>query len=308
MIDISAKFPTLRRASARAELAVQATTFARIASNDLPKQDPLIVARWAGIQAAKRTSELIPACHQVPLDWVEVHCTCVPDEHVIIVRATAVADYKTGVEMEALVAATIAALTLYDMLKPVDQSMYIRTVRLEEKHGGLHPSPSPTRRPAACVIVISDSVLAGSRADRTGPAARAALEAQGFSCGPPVVVGNNPPAIAGAVRSACDLGADLVITCGGTGLGPRDLTASALRSVLERETPGIAEWLRAYSRHRTPRAVLSNGIAGLRAGTLIIALPGSPRAVTECLTALAPVLPHALDMVRGEGHGEHNHD
>lgn len=307
MINISDKFPTVRSATATATLAVQAATLARITANDLPKRDPLVVARWAGIQAAKRTSELIPACHQVPLDWVDVRCTCNANDACIAIRATAIADHKTGVEMEAMVAASVAALTLYDMLKAVDDTLCIREVRLEEKHGGLKQHGTPHHAGAATVIVISDSAAAGNRDDRSGQAACAALKSLGFSCGPPCIVSDDPHAIAGAVSAACDTGADLIITTGGTGLGPRDNTPRALRSVIEREAPGIAEWLRAYSRHRNPRAVLSNGVAGLRGKTLIVALPGSPRAVTECLTALAPVLHHALEMVRGGGHAEAGH-
>mgnify|MGYP000187057056 CR=1 FL=1 len=307
MIDISAKFPTLRSATASARLELQAATLARIAANDLPKADPLVVARWAGIQAAKRTSDLIPACHHVALEWIDVACTCCPEESCIAIRATAVADHKTGVEMEAMVAASVAALTLYDMLKPLDDKMYIREVRLEEKHGGLKRSHRPSHAGAATVIVISDSAAAGRREDRSGPAACAALKALGFACGPPCIVSDDPDAIAGAVSAACNTGADLVITSGGTGLGPRDNTPRALRTVFEREAPGIAEWLRAYSRHRTPHAVLSNGVAGVRGTTLIIAVPGSPRAVEECLTALAPVIHHALDMLHGGGHPEADH-
>lgn len=307
MIDVSAKFPTLRRATAHAQLAVQPTTITRVLANDLPKKDPLIVARWAGIQAAKRTSELIPACHLVPLDWIDVDCACLPAEHTIQVRATAVATYQTGVEMEALVAATIAALTLYDMLKSVDDHMSIREVRLVEKSGGLRAAKEKISGSAA-VITVSDSVAAGTREDRSGPLARTALEELGFTCAPVVVVPDALDAIAVAVRAACDIGTDLVITCGGTGLGPRDVTPAALRTVFDREAPGLAEWIRAYGRQRTPFAVVSNAVAGLRGRTLIIALPGSPRAVSEAFAALAPVLPHALAMIRGGGHAPAAHD
>jgi cyclic pyranopterin monophosphate synthase len=132
MVDVSGKSPTLREAEAHAFVAMSRSVLKALPQN--PKGNPLEVARIAGIQAAKRTSELIPMCHPVPLSKVDVTCTLKRDgvEIRTVARTTAV----TGVEMEALVAASVAALTVYDMCKALDKGMVIREIRLERKSGG----------------------------------------------------------------------------------------------------------------------------------------------------------------------------
>lgn len=135
MVDVSAKKVTRRRAVATAEVQMKATTLARIASGKLPKGDVFSVARLAGIAAAKQTGLLIPLCHPLPLDHVDVQIEACPPDRVRI-RAEAVVRARTGVEMEALTAAAVAALTIYDMCKAVDRGMVIGPVCLEEKSGG----------------------------------------------------------------------------------------------------------------------------------------------------------------------------
>jgi cyclic pyranopterin monophosphate synthase len=132
MVDVSAKAPSRRKAEASAFVALSAQVLAALPEN--PKGDPLEVARIAGIQAAKRTSELIPMCHPVPLTHIDVHLTVC--ENGIAIRSTAATTAVTGVEMEALTAASIAALTVYDMCKALDKGIEIRAVRLERKSGG----------------------------------------------------------------------------------------------------------------------------------------------------------------------------
>ncbi len=142
MVDVSYKSPTLREAEAYAFVTMSRAVLRALPLN--PKGDPLEVARIAGIQAAKRTAELIPMCHPLPLSKVDVSCTVRPKGVEIrsLVRTTAV----TGVEMEALVAASVAALTVYDMCKALDKGIEIREVRLERKSGG--KSGDYARRPA----------------------------------------------------------------------------------------------------------------------------------------------------------------
>jgi cyclic pyranopterin monophosphate synthase len=132
MVDVSAKAATRREAEASAFVSLSAEALAALPNN--PKGNPLEVARIAGIQAAKRTSELIPLCHPLPLSFIDVQVTVSPDG--ITIRATAATTAQTGVEMEALTAASVAALTLYDMCKAVDKSIVIRSVQLERKTGG----------------------------------------------------------------------------------------------------------------------------------------------------------------------------
>ena len=135
MVDISAKVETLRKAVASAFVRMKPETLALIQSGGIAKGDVFATARIAGIMAAKRTPELIPLCHPIPLTFVSVELAAVPPDGVRI-TATVEAMYKTGVEMEALTAASIAALTVYDMCKAIDRSMQIEQVRLEHKCGG----------------------------------------------------------------------------------------------------------------------------------------------------------------------------
>jgi cyclic pyranopterin phosphate synthase len=145
MIDVGGKAVSLRTARASARLVARPETLARIRAGSLEKGDALAAARLAGIMAAKRTSEFVPLCHPLPLDAVEVAIDCTPADHVAI-QATVRATARTGVEMEALVAATAAALTIYDMAKAIDPGMELAGVRLEEKTGGVR---GDYRRPRA---------------------------------------------------------------------------------------------------------------------------------------------------------------
>ncbi len=137
MIDVGGKPVTLRTARASGRLLARPETVARIRTGSLAKGDAVAAARLAGIMAAKRTSEIVPLCHPLPLDSVEVAIDCSADDRVAI-EATVRATARTGVEMEALVAVTAAALTLYDMAKSIDPDLTVTDVRLEEKTGGVH--------------------------------------------------------------------------------------------------------------------------------------------------------------------------
>jgi len=301
MRDVSAKPHSLRTASAEATLTCAEETLARLRSGNVPKADPIGVARVAGIQAAKNTSLLIPYCHQVPLDHVALEIS--PEERSLRVRASVRAVWKTGVEMEALTAASAAALTLYDMLKIIDDTMEIRDVRLTAKKGGKSDFRAPSRQATAAVIVLSDSVAKGTRKDTSGETIRARLDALGVRVSEFLVLPDEREKLSGELRRLADSGAlDLVVTTGGTGVGPRDTAPEATQEVIERTLPGVAEALRAHGQERNRFAMLSRGVAGVRNRTLIVNLPGSAAAVSESLDVLLPWILHALDVIRGGGH------
>lgn len=301
MIDISEKPATLREAVAQSMLRVSPNTILLIKKGETPKGDPLQVAKIAAVQGAKNTSNLIPYCHPLPLTLVEI------DFHIeresILSTVLVKAIHSTGVEMEALTGAAVASLTLYDMLKGIDKEMEIEWVRLKEKKGGGSQYPRDfIKQATAAIVVISDSTAQGERPDTSGTAIKEFLEERGAEVTDFVVVPDEEDSIVNAIQDLVSKGPDLVVTTGGTGIGPRDVTPEAVRSLLEREIPGISEAIRGYGQLRTPYACLSRTLAGTVGTTMILSLPGSPKAVIESLTAVFPALVHSLEMIRGEGH------
>ncbi len=304
MLDVSHKTRTRRTARAQAILRADPGTVDRIRRREVPKGDPLEVAKVAAVQAAKETPRIIPYCHPLPVDFVGVEFEL--GEATVTVTTTVTATYKTGVEMEALTAASVAALTLYDMLKMFDGDMAIESVRLLEKRGGKSDFraafPEP---PRAAVLVLSDSSAAGTRGDLSGRLLVERLQAVGVEVADYAILPDEPDQIAAALRNYADvLKLDLVITTGGTGLGPRDRTPEAMEGIIEREVPGIAEALRSHGLEQTPYAMLGRGRAGVRGTTLMANFPGSPSAAGDAMDAALPALLHALTMLRGGGHPE----
>lgn len=149
------------------------------------------------------------------------------------------------------------------------------------------------------ILTVSDKGARGEREDRSGPAIRAMIEAAGGEVARTKIVADEPADIRAALVAWSDEGLDLVLTTGGTGFSPRDWTPEATKGVIEREAPGLPEAMRRAGAEKTPTAVLSRGVAGLRKATLIVNLPGSEKAVRESLAAILPVLPHAIGVLKG---------
>ncbi len=305
MIDVSGKRVTLRRAVAMATVHVLPETAETIRSGSVSKGDVREMTRATALLGIKQTPDLLPFCHRIPIDHADVQLEVCDDTVEIRVEVAAIA--RTGVEVEAMTGAAIAALNVYDMVKPIDKTARVGEVRVLEKRGGksdFHDEfASPVR---AAIVVVSDSVAAGKAKDSAGEAVRTKLEAHGIEVARFEVVPDEAPQIAQLVTEIADNGLEnLVFTVGGTGLGERDTTPEALSDVIEREIPGLAETMRAYGRDRTPLADLSRSVAGQRGKTLIVAMPGSQRAAAESLDALMTWVMHGLKvMVRGFRHGK----
>jgi len=154
------------------------------------------------------------------------------------------------------------------------------------------------------ILTISDSVSRGEREDRSGPALVERCRELGWQVTSALRCSDDPASVRSQLRTICDSGhADLLLTTGGTGLGPRDNTPETTLDVADRTIPGIAEEIRRKGVEKTPTAVLSRGVAVIRHQTLIINLPGSPKGAIESLDVVAHLLPHAVEVLRGANHG-----
>ena len=302
MKDISDKIDTLRIARARGVVKAGEETIRLVESGSVAKGNVLEMARTAGIMAAKKTPELIPLCHQLPIDTVSVDFDI--SENEIVVEASVKAIWKTGVEMEALTAVSVACLTIYDMLKPHDKGLEISGVKLIEKTGGKTDFQEHYKEPLKiAVLVLSDSVSAGKKEDRSGKIIVDRLKNLPVELVTYEILPDELDVIRNRLLELTDSGSiDLLLTTGGTGLSPRDVTVEATMEIIEREVPGISEAVRSHGFRRTPYAMLSRGIAGVRNKTIIINLPGSSRGAAESMDALFPWVLHSFRILRSGGH------
>ena len=300
MFDVGDKPETLRTAVAQAIVKVEPATITLIKEGKSPKGNIIDAARLAATTGAKKTWDLLPYCHPIPIDSIKVDVLLKEEsiEITVDVKNTA----KTGVEMEALTGACIGALTVYDMLKPVDETLSIESVKLLKKRGGLKTFFEKFDKGLkAAVLVMSDS--RGEKEDQSGKVVIDRLAKNGFEVVEYKVIPDEMNLIESELKRLCDeLKVDIVLTSGGTGLGPRDVTPEATRNVIEKEVSGVAEVLRAYGQKRTPLSMLSRGVAGVRGTTVIVNLPGSVRAVSESLDSLFPGILHIYKMLGGYGH------
>ncbi|MBM3162868.1 MAG: bifunctional molybdenum cofactor biosynthesis protein MoaC/MoaB [Chlorobi bacterium] len=299
MVDVSAKPGTVRSATASGVIAMNPETLRLLAAHALPKGNVLTAAKLAGIQAAKQAAHLIPLCHQLNLSWVDISFTVLDDR--IAISATAKTREATGVEMEALTAVSVAALTIYDMCKAVDTAMEIGSIRLDVKTGGKRQH-STEYRPRTSILVLSDSIASGKGQDRSGMLLREGLEAAGCPVEELRVVADRKEEIEAAVDEWVAGGVELIVTSGGTGLGPRDVTVEALQPKFTRRLQGIEQALFSWGQGKTRTAMLSRLAAGTIGNSLLVCLPGSPGAACDALEVLVPAVFHAFAMLKGEGH------
>lgn len=302
MKNVGMKPNSYRIATATAELLAPAHCIELLRTGETEKGDALKTARIAGILAAKRTDELIPLCHPLPIYRADVEYELLADR--VIISAEVETIGPTGVEMEALTASSLAALTIYDMLKPhcEPHELVIRECKLVEKKGGKSHYKRTLRQPvSAAVIVLSDTVAAGRKPDTAGQAVVKTLEDAGFNPIHYQILPDESEQLKDLVLELVKSYA-CVITVGGTGIGRRDITVDTLKPLIERELPGLMEAARAFGQDRTPFAALSRGVAGFIDRSLLMTLPGSRGGATESIIAILPALVHIFDVTRDLPH------
>ncbi len=302
MVNITHKSNTLRKAIATAILQVSSQeTIDAILNGTVPKGNVFEFSRAAGLLAIKKTSDVIPDCHPMPVEYA--HISHRVDGLQVIISVEVHTIYKTGVEVEAMHGAAITALTMYDMLKPIDKKVIIGTVKLEEKKGGKSDfNKEKFADLKAAILVCSDTLAAGNGNDVSGNLIEEKLLSLSLTVTQRSVVPDEIKAIQDQLKQWVSEGIQLVLITGGTGLSPRDVTPEAVSQLIDKEAPGIMEAARSYGQNRTPYAMLSRGVAGFIGSTLVITLPGSPNGVRETMDALFPAVLHSFKVRSGARH------
>ncbi len=302
MVDITHKSNSLRLAVAGAvvKLSNQEAMDA-LKNRKVPKGDVFEISRAAGLFAAKRTSDMIPDCHPLPIEStsIEYRTSGLNIEIEVAVKTI----YKTGVEVEAMHAASVVALTIYDMLKPLDKGIRIGDIRLLKKTGGKGDfDPGKYHWVRALVVVCSDSVSRGEKKDHSGRALVDKLRSFQLSQTELKVVADDPDTIQNTLKMATSEEVDLIIFTGGTGVSPRDNTPEAISPLIEKRLPGVEETIRAYGQQRIPFAMASRSVAGISGQSVVLALPGSVKGATESMDAVFPHLLHLFHVLKGGKH------
>ncbi len=300
MVDITHKQNSLRKAIAKAVVSVSSEkTIDAIKNKTIPKGDVFEFSRAAGLLAIKKTSDVIPDCHPLPIEFSAINYSIEGLNIIIEVEVHTI--YKTGVEVEAMHGASIVALTMYDMLKPIDKNIEVHSIKLHSKSGGKSDlSKYTSAKELTCtVIVCSDSVYAKKSTDKTGIQSIEALKKIGLSASL-IIIPDDFAIIQQQALTYSEKGTNIILFAGGTGLSPKDLTPDAIHPLLDREINGVMEAARRYGQERNPYSMLSRGVCGFIKNTLVITLPGSPTGAVETINALFPQILHVF-FVKDQG-------
>jgi molybdenum cofactor biosynthesis protein MoaC len=302
MVDITNKSTTLRTAIAQAIVKVsKPETITAIQNDTVPKGNVFAMSKAAGLLGVKRTPDILPDCHPLPIEFTGIEYKISGLEITILFTVKTI--YKTGVEVEAMHGASVVALNMYDMLKPIDKGIEIHAIKLLEKKGGKSDYKDKFRKDlTAAVVVCSDTISAGHKEDKAGKAIIRKLESCDVKISEYVIIPDEKDIIQRKARSYQEQGIDLVIYTGGTGLSERDVTPEALIPILERRIPGIEETIRSYGQNRMSFAMLSRSVVGTIGDTLVLALPGSTNGAKESMDAIFPSVLHSFTILKGARH------
>ncbi|TCD26583.1 bifunctional molybdenum cofactor biosynthesis protein MoaC/MoaB [Pedobacter psychrodurus] len=302
MVNITKKSNTLRIAIATATVKVsKQETIDAVEQRKIPKGDVFEFARAAGLFGVKKTSDVIPDCHPLPIEYTAITYEIVGLTIIITVEVHTI--YKTGVEVEAMHGASVTALTMYDMLKPIDKGVEIENIRLLKKSGGksdLKNAKFPEIK--AAVVVCSDSIFENKAQDSSGKAIISRLTQWEINAEKYEIVPDEINIIRDKASELSKSSYDLIIFTGGTGLSLRDVTPEAIAPLIDRNIEGLMETARRYGQERMPYAMLSRGVAGFIGDTLVLTFPGSKSGVEESMDALFPQVLHLFKVIKGEKH------
>ncbi len=302
MVDITHKINTLRIATAQAIVKVSMPeTIVAIENDTVPKGNVFAMSKAAGLLGVKKTPDILPDCHPLPIEYTGIDYEINGLE--ITVTCTIKTIYKTGVEVEAMHGASVVALNMYDMLKPIDKGVEIHHIKLLHKKGGKSDFKDRFRNElTAAVIVCSDTISKGQKEDKAGKAIIEKLESCDVSISDYIIIPDEKEEIQNKVKHYENLGTNLIIFTGGTGLSSRDVTPEALEGIIERKIPGIEEAIRNYGQDRTPYSMLSRSVAGTINNSLVLALPGSTNGAKESMDAIFPAVLHVFGILKGARH------
>lgn len=302
MIDITHKNNTLRIATAQAVVKVSSQeTIDAINNKTVPKGDVFAMSKAVGLLGVKNTPLILADCHPLPIEYTGVEYEINGLE--ITVKVTIKTIYKTGVEVEAMHGASVVALNMYDMLKPIDKGIEIHQIKLLHKKGGKSDYKDQFKQDlTAAVIVCSDTISAGQKEDRAGKAIIAKLEECKVTVKDYIVIPDEKDEIQTKAKHYVEEGVNMIIYTGGTGLSSRDVTPEALKPLLTRQISGIEEAIRNYGQNRMPYSMLSRSVAGVIDNTLVLALPGSTNGAKESMDAIFPAVLHVFRILKGMRH------
>lgn len=322
MIDVGDKQITRRRAVACGTITVCSMTMKMIREGNSPKGNILAMAEVAGIMAAKNTSQILPLCHPLLIDstqiWFEIH------ELSVTAYCEVICHGKTGVEMEALFGANTCLLTIYDLAKAVDPVIEISNVYLQTKEGGKSGKWTHPQHPVKqeinekeknhcvdlkniryAVATLSDRASRGQYSDCSGSILQDFFKQAQASEIFYQVIPDDKQNLEDLILKAQESGVEVLALTGGTGIAERDITPETVRNLSDKELVGFGELQRQHGAKYTKASWLSRSSAFVAGKTLIILFPGSPKAVTQGLESIGDLIPHALRMMRGEPHHQH---